>query len=193
MAERIVVLDPVVTSEGFAEGADAAGWELIEEIEESESSNHELIYRPDEDDEENQIHYVEDQFVRVRYALVRGPDAKALGEQVEERFDYIDQAEVLKLAEKEDDDLQEMVDWLMSATVLGEQAGHKRLATLVERRLGHENSAVRRAALISVSWLEWRDFRETVERMAKEDEDADVREDAENLAESYRLREKGEI
>jgi hypothetical protein len=193
MAERIVVLDPVVTSEGFAEGADAAGWELVEEVAESESSNHELIYRPDEDDDENTIHYVEDQFVRVRYALARGPDAEDLAEQLQDRFDYMIEEELLKLAEKDRDDLQTMVDGLMSATVLGDQAGHERMRKLVEKRLAHENSAVRRAALISVSWLEWPDFRETVERMAKEDKAADVREDAENLAESYRLREKGEI
>jgi len=193
MAERIVVLDPVVTAEGFAEGADAAGWDLVDEREESESSNHELIYRPDEEDEKNTIHYVEDQFVRVRYALARGPDAAALAEALQERFDYMDQEELLKLAEKDRDDLQTMVDGLMSATVLGDQAGHARLAKLVEKRLGHENSAVRRAALISVSWLEWPDFRKTVEQLAKDDRAKDVREDAENLAESYRLRDKGTL
>jgi hypothetical protein len=193
MAERTIVLDPVVTSEGFAEGAEAAEWELIEEIEETESRNHELIYRPDEEDEENRIHYVEDQFMRVRYALARGPRAKALARTIEQRFDYMIEEELLKLAEKDGDDLQTMVDSLMSATVLGDQAGHARLAKLIEKRLGHENKAVRRAALISVSWLEWPDFRATVERLAKEDSAKDVREDAANLAKSYRLRDKGKL
>lgn len=193
MAERTLVLDPEISPEGFAEGADAAGWELIKEIEETESSNHELIYRPDESDKKNTIHYVEDQFVRVRYALARGPDAKALAEELQERFDHMIEEELLKLAEKDRDDIQTIVDGLMSATVLGGQAGHARLAKLVEKRLGHENSAVRRAALTSVSWLEWPDFRKTVEHMAKEDSAKDVREDAGNLAESYRLRDKGRL
>lgn len=188
MTECTVVLDPIVTSEGFVEGADAAGWERIAERHESESSNHELIYRPDADDKKNTIHYVEDQFVRVRYVLVRGPDARALAEAIRERYDYIDEGTLLELAETDSDDLQTIVDGLMSVTVLGDQVGHARLARLVEKRLAHENKAVRRAALIAVSWLEWPDFRATVERLARHDPAKDAREDAVNLAESYALR-----
>lgn len=191
MTERTIVLDPVVTAEGFTEGADAAGWDLIEEHAESDTANHELIYRREEGDK-NTIHFVEDQFVRVRYAFVRGPDAAAIAKQVEDRFDYSEDAKVIAQAEK-DGSAQDKVDGLMRVTVLGDQAGHARLAKLVEKRLADETSAVRRAALISVSWLEWPDFRKTVEHLAKEDPAKDVREDAANLAESYGMRDQGKM
>jgi hypothetical protein len=191
MAERTIVLDPIVTAAGFAEGADGAGWELVEEHKKSDSINRELIYRREEGDR-NTIHYVEDQFLRVRYAFVRGRNAAAIARQVEDRFDYIEEAKILELAEK-DGDPQGKVDGLMSATVLGGQAGHARLVRLVEKRLADESSAVRRAALISVSWLEWPDFRATVEKLAKDDPAADVRTDAANLAESYGLRDDGKL
>lgn len=191
MAERTIVLDPIVTAAGFAEGADAAEWELIEDRKKSASQNRELIYRREEGDR-NTIHFVEDQFVRVRYAFVRGPNAAAIAKQVEDRFDYLEEDKLLEQAEK-DGDPQSRIDGLMSVTVLGNQAGHSRLVKLVEKRLADDTSAVRRAALISVSWLEWPDFRTTVARLAKEDPAADVRKDAANLAESYTLRDKGEL
>lgn len=190
--KRIVILDPIVTPEDFAEGAYVADWELIEERKESKPTNYEQIYRAGGEGE-SEVHYVADQFVKVRYALACGPDAERLTARIKKLFDFQTDKAVLAAAEKDGDDLQAMVDGLMSATVLGDQAGHKRLVKLVEKRLGHENKAVRRAALISVSWLEWPDFRNTVERMAKDDPATDVREDAANLAKSYRLRDKGKI
>jgi hypothetical protein len=188
----IIILDPIVTPDDFTEGAYVADWELVEERKESESSNYEQIYRAGADGKST-VHYVADQFVKVRYALARGPDAERLATRIKKLFDFEPDRSLLAAAEKERDDLQDMVDGLMSATVLGDQAGHARLAKLVEKRLAHENSAVRRAALISVSWLEWPDFRKTVEHMAKEDPAKDVREAAGNLAESYRLRDKGKL
>ena len=86
-----------------------------------------------------------------------------------------------------------MVSWLLSAAALGEHAGHERLAKLIEKRLAHEHEGVRRAALIAVSWLEWPDFRATVERMAMTDPEEEVRSYAANLAKAYVLREEGKI
>ena len=191
MSDRTVILDPSVTAERFKAGADEIGWTLLNEYEAGKDTTYELVYRATADGN-NQVNYVEDQFLRVRYALARGSDADEVAADIAQLFPHFDSEDVLAWAEEEDE-LQVMVNWLLSATVLGEQAGHERMRKLVEKRLAHENSAVRRTALISASWLEWPDFRKTVEKMAKEDPAKDVREDAGNLAESYRLRDKGAL
>jgi hypothetical protein len=192
MEEHRILLEPSMDAEDFAEAAEEAGWKLIAENEETKSSPYELIYRTDEKGKTT-AHYVDDRFIMVRYAAARGPKKAAVAADIEELLDYVRDADALEEAERDREDLQEMVDWLMTVTALRDQAGHERLAKLVEKRLAHAHSAIRRAALLAASWLEWPDFRKTVERMAKDDPDKDVRRDAAKLAKAYALREKGEI
>lgn len=189
--EDKVVLDDSVTPEVFAAGVEEYGWPLVAELPATNGSNYEQVYALGERGE-TKAYYVEDHFVRVRYVVTRGPEARAVADGVRYAFAHADTERLLEAAE-EDGDLQTMVDWLMSSTVLGDHAGHERLRALVERRLAHPSSAVRRAALISVSWLEWPDFRRTVERLAGEDPHEDVRLDASSLAESYALRDQGKL
>ncbi|MFT3765068.1 MAG: hypothetical protein QM820_06075 [Minicystis sp.] len=189
--EDKVVLDDSVTPEVFAAGVEEYGWPLVAEHPATNDSNYEQVYALGEGGE-TKAYYVEDHFVRVRYVVTRGPEARAVADGVRYAFAHADAERLLEAAE-EDGDLQTMVDWLMSSTVLGDHAGHERLRALVERRLAHPSSAIRRAALISVSWLEWPDFQRTVERLAEEDPHEDVRRDASSLAESYALRAQGKL
>lgn len=192
MEERRILLEPSMEPEDFAEAAEEAGWKLIAENEETKSSPYELIFRTDEKGETT-AHYVDDRFIMVRYAAARGPKKAAVAADIEELLDYVRDDHALEEAERDRDDLQEMVDWLMTATALRDQAGHERLSTLMEKRLAHDHPAIRRAAWLAASWLEWPDFRATVERMAKEEPEKDVRADAAKLAEAYALRDKGKI
>jgi hypothetical protein len=192
MSERKIILDPDILPDDFRKTADALGWELLKLSPPEGLLALELIYRAGSEGSTT-VHYIEDSYIKVRYALTRGPQADAVATEVTEYFGHIPDDSVLEAAEDESEGPQYLVGWLMSATALGDQAGHERLRALIEKRLAHENSGVRRAALISASWLEWPDFRATVERMAKEDPAKDVREDAANLAESYRLRAGGKI
>lgn len=192
MQEQRVILDDSLTPKAFAKGAQEAGWQLIQEHPESKDNTLEHIYRAGKDGKST-VHYIEDQFVKVRYALARGPDAKTLAKAITDLFPHGPDDRVLAAAEDDSQGPQYSVDWLMSATVLGDQAGHARLKKLIEKRLAHENAGVRRAALIAAGWLEWPDFRATVDRMAKEDKDPEAREIAAGLAKSYGLREQGKV
>jgi hypothetical protein len=192
MQEQRVILDDSLTPETFAKSAQEAGWQLTHKHPESESNTLEHIYRAGKDGEST-VHYIEDQFVKVRYALARGPDASALAKTITDLFPHGPDDRVLAAAEDDSQSPQYSVDWLMSATVLGNQAGHARLRKLIEKRLAHENPGVRRAALIAVSWLEWPDFRSTVDRMAKEDQNPETREIAAGLAKSYGLRDEKKL
>ena len=192
MPERRVILDDSLSPQVFAKGAEEAGWELMQKHPESHSNTLEHIYRAGKDGKST-VHYIEDQFVKVRYALARGPDAKALAKAITDLFPHGPDDRVLAAAEDDSQGPQYSVDWLMSATVLGDQAGHARLRKLVEKRLAHGNPGVRRAALIAVSWLEWPDFRATVDRMAREDQDPGVRDIAAGLAKSYASRDGGKL
>ncbi|HEX8483166.1 MAG TPA: hypothetical protein VF650_14815 [Allosphingosinicella sp.] len=192
MSERKIILDPDLLPDDFRATADAAGWELISESPPKGLLALELIYRAGSEGATT-VHYIEDPLVKVRYALARGPQADEVAEEVKAIFAHIPDESVMEAAEDESEGLQSIVSWMLSATVLEDQAGHQWLHALIEKRLAHENSAVRRAALISVSWLEWPDFRTSIERMATDDPDEAVRQDAASLAQAYAMRDKGEI
>ncbi|MBV9883213.1 MAG: HEAT repeat domain-containing protein [Sphingomonadaceae bacterium] len=192
MGERKVILDHEVLPEDFREGAARMGWELVKEHPAGRDSTYEQIYRAGREGTST-VHYIEDQFVKVRYVFIRGPEADELAEQVMDIFDHAPDASLLAAAEKDREDLQTMVNWMLSATVLGDQAGHERLVALIEKRLAHEDPGVRRIALLAASWLEWPDFRATIERMAEADPDEDVRADAAKLAGAYRQRDEGKL
>jgi hypothetical protein len=192
MSERKIILDPDLLPEDFRATADAAGWELISESPPEGLLALELIYRAGSEGTTT-VHYNEDPLVKVRYALARGPQADEVAEEVKAIFAHIPDESVMEAAEDESEGLQSIVSWMLSATVLEDQAGHQWLHALIEKRLAHENSAVRRAALISVSWLEWPDFRTSIERMATVDPDEAVRRDAGSLAQAYAMRDSGEI
>jgi len=190
--QRRILLDSSITAEDFADAAEVAGWTLIDEHDPGKTGVHELIYRAGEHGKST-VHYVEDTDLMVRYAAARGPDKAPLAAEIEELLPFVTDKAALDQAERDRDDLQEMVDWLLSAAALGDQAGHKRLVALVEKRLGHKSSAIRRAALLAASRLEWPDFRATIERLAKDEPDADTRKDASRLAKAYRLRDEGKL
>ena len=192
MGERKIILDHEVLPDDFRAGAAHMGWELVKEYPASEDNTHEQIYRAGQDGTST-VHYIEDQFVKVRYALTRGPESEALAEQVRSILPHGPDDRVLAAAEDDGEDLQYMVSWMLSATVLGDQAGHDRLRALIEKRLAHENPAVRRVALLAASWLEWPDFRASIERMAEDDPDEDVRREAAKLAGAYRQRDEGQL
>ena len=180
-----IVLGEEVTSDVFRRRAEELGWLLLQEHQPTADTTFELVYAATKD-QKTTVHFVEDEFVKVRYVVVRGPQTDKNVRLVESRFDCYDDEDILKKAER-DGSLQEMIDWMMSATVLGDQAGRERLVTLIKRRLHHENSGVARAALIAVSWLEWAEFRKDVEALA-ENSSPDVRADATRLKEAYQLR-----
>ena len=192
MNERRILLDPDCTPEVFRAVADAAGWELIRESPPSGLLALELIYRPDAA-ATTTIHYVEDSYIKVRYAVVRGPQADPFAEDLMERVAYAPVEVVLEAAEDESEGLQHVISWMLSATALADQAGHARLVRLIEARLRHGNAAVRRVALVAATWLEWPDFRATVERLASDDPDQDVRSQAGKLAAAYRMRDEGKV
>ncbi|APR88320.1 hypothetical protein A7982_13669 [Minicystis rosea] len=118
--------------------------------------------------------------IKVRYALTRGPEADAVADETMTIFSHASDDVVRAAAEDESEGLQHVVSWMLSATALGDQAGHAWLTGLIEKRLAHENSAVRWAAVRATSWLEWPDFRAT-------------RSDAAALAEAYALRDQGQL
>ncbi|HEY4183211.1 MAG TPA: hypothetical protein VGM90_40585 [Kofleriaceae bacterium] len=186
---RRILLDSSITDEDFADATVMMGWKLIDEKEPTETTAHELIYRAGK----GTAHYVEDTRIMVRYAAAVGPNIAAIVAEIEELLPFVTDDKALAEAETDRDDLQKMVDWLMSATALGEQAGRVRLVTLIEKRLRHASSAIRRAALLAASWLEWTELRATVEGMAKNDAADDAREDARRLADAYRLRDVGKL
>jgi hypothetical protein len=192
MSERRIILDPDLLPDDFRATADAEGWELVKESPPEGLLALELIYRAGSEGATT-VHYIEDSYVKVRYALTRGPQADAVAEEVIGVFAHIPDDSVKEAAEDETAGPQHMVGWMLSATVLGDQAGHEWLHALIEKRLAHENSGVRRAALIAATWLEWPDFRATIERMAKEDPAGDVRAEAAKLANAYRLRDEGKV
>jgi hypothetical protein len=187
--EQKIVLDPSVTADKFEEVAERLGWTFAEERPATDLAAYELIYR----NGGTEIHYAEDLIVMVRYVLARGSDISGTVKEIRDNLPTESDEAILAAAEADTDDLQDMIDWLLSATVLGDQVGHDRLVRLVEKRLSHPNSGVRRAAIIAVSWLEWPDFRSLVEKLAKEDSAEDVRADAARLAEAYRLRDEGKL
>ena len=192
MSEHRIILDPDILPDDFRTTAADAGWTLVNEAPPSGLLALELVYRLDGHDAST-VHYIEDSYIKVRYALTRGPQADALVGEVTDLFAYAPDDAVREAAEDDDEGLQHIVSWMLSATALGDQAGHAWLSGLIEKRLAHDASAVRRAALVAASWLEWPDFRATVERMAQTDPAPDVRQDAAKLARAYGLRDEGKL
>ena len=189
---RKLILSDEVLPEDFREGADEAEWKLVAEQAGDESIPLEHVYRAGVA-ATSTVHYLEDRLLQVRYVPARGPEADAIIEDVVNHFAHAPDELVLEAAEEETENLQFMIDWLSSATVLGEQAGHERLADLIDSRLEHECPAIRRVALFCASWLEWPDFRARVEEMVVNDPDPEVQEDAARLASGYRLRDEGKL
>ena len=68
---------------------------------------------------------------------------------------YFTDADILDSAEDDSASAEEKAVWLTAAAALGEQAGHERLARLIERRLADMGPEVRRAAVVSAAWLTW--------------------------------------
>ncbi len=188
--EQRLVLTEDVSEEVFREGAVRRGWILLEEYSETNEAPFELVYTT-EANTDVRIHYVDDPFILARYAIVKGKNIKTVVSLLETTFDAYDDEEVLENAEKAAKP-QEIVDWMLNATALAEQAGRERLASLIRKRVGHRSSDVRRACLMAISWLEWPVFRELVVHLTR-DKNAAVRADAKRLADAYALRDEGKL
>lgn len=85
--------------------AEASGWKLIAENDETKSKPYELIHRTDEKGETT-AHDVDDRFIMVRYAAARGPGKAAVAADVAELLDFVADGKALEEAERDHDDLR---------------------------------------------------------------------------------------
>ena len=169
------VLDGV-TREEFAEAADELGlakhqtWEPKTEREAYE----EVWTTPDK---RSAVNYVEDPISGMSYVHIRGAEADRLLEGVTDKLATFWPEELVERAEVMEDDPEELIANLYRLAITF-PAYDETVFSIFDAAAGAPDPRMRLALLDALAYRRWPESRELVERLAREDEDAEAREHA---------------
>lgn len=156
------------------------GWLLWNEIERSDSTPHEVVWVLK--DQKTSIHFVEDFVIDVDYLVIKGPDADKVLKEAVSSLDSYDKNDILELAKKAAKP-EERIRAVYYAGAAGAGPFDRDLFGVIERAAEDEDAKVRRAAIVATGYLEWAQARKLLERLARDDPDDRVREDAKLMLE----------
>ncbi|WP_420129124.1 HEAT repeat domain-containing protein [Longimicrobium sp.] len=127
------------------------------------------------------INYVRDDLLEVDYVVVRGKGARATADHVRSELRTVSVDDALAAAKKARSD-DDRLEALYHAVLAAEKAD-PRVMELMEAALANKDPEVRRGAIFAAGYAEWKALKEPLERVARDDEDAEIREDAEAMLE----------
>lgn len=127
------------------------------------------------------VNYVRDYILEVDYVVVRGKAAQATADLIRTELKTVSVDDALAASKKArggDDRLEALYHAVLAAD------GHDpRVMALLEAALADEDAEVRRGAIFAAGYAEWKELKAPLERVAKEDGDPEIREDAEAMLE----------
>lgn len=181
---RRLVVEPGFAVETFFTRAYDQDWDWIKTIEESEAGPREAIFMTG--DRRTAFHFVEDSFLDTKFVLVRGDEVERWMGVVRALVPHRTDAEILATA-RTGGTIEERVRGLLDLAVVAGQLDRREVLATIEHAIGANETVLRRASLLVVSYLGWRELRSLAERMAADDPDEEVRSEAEVVVEGYEL------
>lgn len=122
------------------------------------------------------VNYVRDFLLEVDYVVVRGKGARATADSIRKRLRTVSVDDALAAAKKArgpDKRLRALYE-----AVLAAESPDPRVVELLESALADKDAEVRRGAIFAAGYAEWKELKGPLERVAQDDADAEIREDA---------------
>ncbi|HEU0299052.1 MAG TPA: HEAT repeat domain-containing protein [Longimicrobium sp.] len=169
-----IPLHSSVSQEDFEGVAYTARWSMEALHQQTEERPFETEWSTAEGDAT--INYVRDFLLEVDYVVVRGKAAGATAELIRSRLRTVSVKDALAAAKKARSD-----DGRLGAlyqAVLAAESADPQVLELLEKALADEDPEVRRGAIFAAGYAEWKELKEPLERVARDDADAEIREDA---------------
>jgi hypothetical protein len=155
-------------------------WILDEVAKATKDRPFELVWLTD--DEETSIHYIEDTVLALNCVLVRGEEVDEVVELIRADVETVPREEVLARGRRAEGTWLVNAAYLVAATASSDYDAEA--FAIVERAAEAAEPDARRAAAVSMGYLEWPESRERLERLAHEDPDPDVRQTASTILEA---------
>ena len=125
-------------------------------------------------DKRSAVNYVEDPISGMSYVHFRGPEAEGLLEGLSDKLATFWPEELVERAEVMEDDPEELIANLYRLAITF-PAYDEAVFSIFEAAAGEQDARMRLAVLDALAYRRWPEGRELVERLAREDDDAEVR------------------
>ncbi|MGH3117619.1 MAG: hypothetical protein ACRDQ2_11030 [Gaiellales bacterium] len=152
--------------------AEREGWGFETFVEETKDQPFELVWTTE--DGRASIHYVEDPVLGIDYVLARGKRHDDVVNLLRSEVDTVPPSEVVA-GSKEAHTKEEMIGATYLAAATASSKFDPALFDVIERALSSSAPQVRLSGIVSCGYVEWKQCRSPLERLAKSDPDDDVR------------------
>jgi hypothetical protein len=123
------------------------------------------------------VRYFEDAGLHVGQFVVDGKDRDEVAQRLRERLPIYSPADMPRLFDEIDEE-SELLGLLRLLAAVAPKKADPRLVELFERGFNHDDPLIREQAALSAVVPAWPELRRSVERLANEDDDENVRESA---------------
>jgi hypothetical protein len=147
-------------------------WKLLRIADRTERDPYEIIYGLEDGD--TRIYYSEDHIIGLAYITIVKSRAAEVAALIRERLHVFSVDDILKEAQQ----AKTRDDWISVVYELGAAAppeADARIINVFERALQHDDADVRRAAIVGITYTEWKEFAPLLARVAGNDPDPEVR------------------
>ena len=148
-------------------------WYLEDSQERTAKTPYEVVWRLQKTSD-TRIHYVEDHVITLAYLIIVGPRARQVAEVARRRLKVFTVDEILEEAGR----AKSRDDWIYVVYELAAAAPAEpdpRIVQVLERALEHDDRDVRRAAMVAMAYMEWKELRPLLERVNEKDPDPGVK------------------
>jgi hypothetical protein len=170
---RRIALRPSVTSDDVDNAAWELDWTLLGTYEQTQDSPKKDVYQADDDDD-TRVHLMHDDVIQLRYLVIVGPSADKVAKAVAEQLETVTVADAKKDYEASEDPNEKDTALLLA----GVAADDGKVPAWIRGALDHDDAHVRDAAVFALGYIEGEQAEELLERVAADDADDEVRDDA---------------
>lgn len=171
-----IPIDESVTRDDVVRAAYSLNLDINNYIQATEERPMEIIYNVR--GERTFLHYIDDLFLGYPYIAVSGENASELAEAVAEKVRIITAEDVHRAFATPPSDTDSMRRLLAATALTAPEKADARYLEYLQTGFTHPSPEVRRAAVVAVGYIGWRELAEPLQNLAENDPDADVRRDA---------------
>ncbi|MBE2316412.1 HEAT repeat domain-containing protein [Solirubrobacter sp. CPCC 204708] len=135
-------------------------------------------------DEDAKVRFIEDGGTAVEYFEVEGPGRAAAAKQLQAKIEMLEPSEFRAHLDQFDDDVDAQRLALFTVATAAPEKSDAKVVKLLVEYLSHEDSLIRRTAMIAMGITRWKDFIPPLEQVRDEDPDEQIRKRAENAIEA---------
>jgi hypothetical protein len=175
MSKEKILLHDGVTQSDVDSALYTADLNIVEVIEGNEERPAEFVWETV--DGKHKLHHIHDFLLEAQYIVVVGPGPGPLAEEIRSSLKTVDKKDVLARAKRASSG-EARLKAVHGAAALAPESFDPELAAVIENALASDDPEMRSAGILATGYAEWKEFQEPLKRLAAEDPDPDVREEA---------------